>query len=149
MPNPAINQATTYANIPCFVPSGVLWYTKDTQTLYIGTGISDNGGSPGVIEVGESGAAGGQVVGIITVASATYTPLSTNYAIVYTHAGAVTTTLNSALASGTSFRLKNDTGNTITVATTSGNIDNSPTLSMATPLEAVDVIFDGTNWWVF
>ena len=56
MPNPAINQATTYANIPCFVPVGVLWYTKDTQTLYIGTGISDNGGSPGVVEVGAGGA---------------------------------------------------------------------------------------------
>ncbi len=56
MPNPAINRATTYANIPCFVPVGVLWYAVDAQILYIGTGISGSGGSPGVVEVGAGGA---------------------------------------------------------------------------------------------
>jgi hypothetical protein len=149
VPNPAINQATTYANIPCFVPVGVLWYAVDTQILYIGTGISGSGGSPGVVEVGAGGASGGQVFNIRTVSSTTYAPLVTDYAIVYTHTGAVTTTLNSSLVKGTTFRLKNDTGNTITVATPSGNIDNASTLSMPTALEAVDVMFDGMNWWVF
>lgn len=52
MPSPAINQAPTFANIPCFVPSGVLWYTQDLGNLYIGTGVSDNGGTPGVNEIG-------------------------------------------------------------------------------------------------
>jgi len=52
MPNPAINKATTYSAIPCFVPANVLWYAADTDLIYIGTGVSDNGGSPGVVQVG-------------------------------------------------------------------------------------------------
>ena len=52
MPNPAINRASTFSAIPCYVPAGVLWFTQDTDLLYVGTGISDNGGTPGVVQVG-------------------------------------------------------------------------------------------------
>jgi len=54
MPNPAINRATTFSAIPCFVPRDVLWYASDTDVLYVGTGVSDNGGSPGVVPISGS-----------------------------------------------------------------------------------------------
>jgi hypothetical protein len=54
MPNPAINRATTLSAIPCFVPRDVLWYASDTDVLYVGTGVSDNGGSPGVVPISGS-----------------------------------------------------------------------------------------------
>jgi hypothetical protein len=55
MPSPAILEASTFSNIPCFVPRGVLWYTVDTDLLYIGTGISNSSGSPGVTLIGGGG----------------------------------------------------------------------------------------------
>ena len=58
MPSPAINRATTFSAIPSFVPVGVLWYTNDTLELYAGTGVSDNGGTPGVSAVGGGSGSG-------------------------------------------------------------------------------------------
>ncbi len=52
MPNPAINRATTFSSIPGFVPRDVLWYAADTDLMYIGTGISNGGGTPGVVQIG-------------------------------------------------------------------------------------------------
>lgn len=48
----AINGATTVSAVPLYVPAGVLWYTQDTEKLYIGTGSSE---SPNVTEIGHSG----------------------------------------------------------------------------------------------
>lgn len=40
------------------MPVGVLWYTNDTLELYAGTGVSDNGGTPGVSAVGGGSGSG-------------------------------------------------------------------------------------------
>ena len=52
MPNPHIKEYATFSAIPSYVPVGVIVYTQDLGNLYIGTGISDNGGTPGVNPLG-------------------------------------------------------------------------------------------------
>jgi hypothetical protein len=71
VPSPAINPATTFENIPCFVPVGVLWYTEDTDNLYAGTGISDNGGTPGVVQIAGNGSGVPIVTASLQVVNAT------------------------------------------------------------------------------
>lgn len=81
MPSPTINSATTFSAIPCFVPEGVLWYTLDTDLIYVGTGISNNGGNPGVVALGPNGGpiiqAKLQAVGATTAESITITAAGT------------------------------------------------------------------------
>jgi|SRR5271166_1845164 len=78
MPSPAINPATTFNAIPSFVPVGTLWYTLDTLLIYIGTGVSDNGGTPGVVQVGSVTIPVIQVsktgINVTAAASASFTP---------------------------------------------------------------------------
>ena len=62
----AINQASTFNNIPSFVPYGVLWYTLDTDDLYIGTGASKGPAVTFIAGGGGSGSTPDTVVQIST-----------------------------------------------------------------------------------
>jgi len=94
---------------------------------------------------------GGNIVKVNTQTGASYTPLVTDYVVLFTYAGAVAVTLNSSLATGTAFKIKNKTGvgNSVTLTPSSGTIDGSATFVMSTNYQSVDVVFDGTNWNTF
>ncbi len=96
--------------------------------------------------------AGGQIMPVNTQTGASYTPLVTDYYVIFTYAGAVAVTLNSSLATGTVFKIKNKTGvgNSVTLTpTASALIDGSANLIMSTNNQAVEVVWDGTAWNVF
>lgn len=85
----AIKEVSTFSRIPAFVPFGVLYYTQDTNDLYIGTGTSVG---PAVSFV-----AGGGAVGIGASVNAQGTGVS-SYTAALTDAGQLVT-MSSASAS--------------------------------------------------
>ena len=68
-----------------------------------------------------------------------------------TSGGAVTITLPSAGPStGLCFKVKRTTGglNALNVTALSGNIDGTATVGIATQYTCLQIVSDGTNWWV-
>ena len=57
----AILEASTFANIPSYVPFGVLYFTQDTLDLYIGTGAANG---PAVSFIAGGGGSGGGLSGV-------------------------------------------------------------------------------------
>jgi hypothetical protein len=117
--------------------------------LAIGNGTA--GDFSGTLKLTGLNNQGGEVVHTNTQTGASYTPLATDYVLFFTYAGAVAVTLNSALATGTTFKIKNKTGvgNSVALTPSSGLIDGAANLMMTTNNQAVEVVFDGTNWNVF
>ena len=80
--------------------------------------------------------------------SGNYTLKAADYAVVFT--ATAMATLDSTLPVGTTFRIKlKGTGNVLTIAPSSGLIDDAATAVITTNNAAIDVIFDGTNWEIF
>jgi hypothetical protein len=75
-----------------------------------------------------------------------YTLLATDHFVIFTTTA--TATLNSSLSAGTAYTVKLTGSGTITLAATSGKIDNNASASFNTVMMSVDVTFDGTNWWI-
>jgi hypothetical protein len=142
MPNPHVNGATTFANIPSFVPHGVLWYAADTGIMYVGTGISNNS-TPGVVQLGD-------FISVPNQKAVSYTLLSSDYFVQFNDTGGVAVaTLNSALAVGTTYRIKNISAQSLTVKSTAGNIDStagSTGVSVA-QWASLDVTLDQSRNW--
>lgn len=68
-----------------------------------------------------------------------------------TTGGPVTVTLPSAAASaGTMFKVKRTTGgaNALNIVATTGNIDGTATVSIATQYTCLQIVSDGDNWWI-
>lgn len=68
-----------------------------------------------------------------------------------TSTGNVTITLPSADAStGLCYKVKRTTGgvNTLKVTTLSGNIDDTATITIATQYVCLQIVSDGSNWWI-
>lgn len=68
-----------------------------------------------------------------------------------TSSGDVTVTLPSAGASvGTMFKVKRTTGgvNNLNVTATTGNIDGTATVGIATQYTCLQIVSDGENWWI-
>jgi hypothetical protein len=85
-----------------------------------------------------------------TSVSGNYTALISDRVILDNASGTVH--LNSALPAGTTFTIKNTSVNgTLIVLPTSGLIDGQASFSMTSGfgnLPSIDVVFDGTNWWI-
>jgi hypothetical protein len=100
--------------------------------------VSTNGGSFYGVQINQ-----------LVTETANYTASVNDSAILCT--GTFTTTLPaSGVPVGKTYRLKNTGTGTCTLAT--GNlstIDGSSTAVLAVQYASIDVIFDGTNWWVF
>jgi hypothetical protein len=133
------------------------WTIQDVVASAVEDGSSTltlaHSGSTGLasIQIPNLNNQGGYIGHVNTQSGATYTPLATDYVVIFTYAGAVAVTLNSALATGTTFRIKNKAGvgNSVTLTPSSGTIDGSATFVMSTNYQSVDVVFDGTNWNAF
>lgn len=83
----------------------------------------------------------------VTTVTANYTATAQDYLVICGGSSAFTVTLPASSA-GRVLMIKNaQASNSITLAAASGNIDGdtSPTIE---PLQAVQVIFDGTNWYL-
>jgi hypothetical protein len=96
----------------------------------------------------------GSPAGLVTFVSkaANYTPLSTDYVVVFT--ATATATLNSALPAGTTFKLKLSAaatgGSVLTLTPSSGTIENVSSLVLNILGDAAEVVYDGvSNWNVF
>ena len=87
----AITEVSTFANIPTFVPFGVLYYTQDTGDLYIGTG---NSTGPAVNAVNGGGGGTGTVTSVAFVGDGTV--LSSTPSAAITTSGNVSASLNTA-----------------------------------------------------
>jgi hypothetical protein len=99
---------------------------------------------------------GGQAVQQIPVTSATYTCDSASnglgdYLVLCNLAGAVGITLPPVLP-GRVIKVKDASGaagtNHITITPASGDIDGAATYVLSLNYAAVELISDGTNWWV-
>ncbi len=91
-------------------------------------------------------------VGVTTVPlvtkSGNYTLLATDYVVIFT--ATATATLNSSLSAGQSYRIKfTGSSGAVTLSPSSGTIDGQASITMGIQYDAIDVVFDGTNWWLF
>jgi hypothetical protein len=87
----------------------------------------------------------------ITAISSNQTLTTSEYVVVVdTSGGPVTVTLPSSPVTGQAYKIK-DSGNALTNAVTIGgnanNIDGAATASINTDYGALEVVYDGTEWW--
>lgn len=77
-----------------------------------------------------------------------YQLLATDYFVQFNASAAAVATLNSALPVGTAYRIKNINTHSLTIKSTTGNIDQTlgTTGIGLAQWNSVDVVFDGTNW---
>jgi hypothetical protein len=87
---------------------------------------------------------------VTNVSGATTLNATHHVVIVDTSGGAVTITLPASPVTGQSYRIKNaaTSGNSVTVARNGKNIENAASDLTLLDLDAVDVVYDGTEWWV-
>jgi hypothetical protein len=137
---------------------GVTPGTPDTLISRSGAGIialgttGSAGDYTGSLKLTGINNQGGQISKVNTQTGASYTPLITDYYVMLTYSGAVAVTLNSALAIGTTFKIKNKTGvgNNVTLTPSSGNIEGAASLVMSTNNQSVEVVLDASgNWNIF
>jgi hypothetical protein len=98
---------------------------------------------------GNATLAGGQIVHV-NQQVASYALLSTDYFVQFNDtAGVAVATLNSALAVGTTYRVKNISAQNLTVQSTTGNIDQTlGTVGITlTQWQSIDVILDQSGNW--
>ena len=87
-------------------------------------------------------------LGAIQTKSTNYTMLVGDY--VCLASGTITVTLTTSGASACKvYRVKNVGSGVITVQGATGTIDGSATATLSVPNQAVDFIFDGTNFFAF
>jgi len=133
-----------------------------TCSIVSGTGIAVSGNgslaNPYVItNTGEgSGGGGDNTCGLCPIMQVTTdTVLTTDdfTVIVDPTAGPVTITLPNSPPIGTEFRIKTrqsgSTGNQVDIQTSGGQIDEGSVTSLIGDFEAKEVVYDGTDWWVF
>jgi hypothetical protein len=124
-------------------------------TLNLNAGVGGTSGSAtaglgGVVAIG-----GGVTKQTITVTGATYTcdtnSTTSDYIILVNRSGAVTLTLP-AVANGRTVYVKDKSGaggtNHITVQGASGNIDGASTYVLTINYAGIELVSDGTNWFV-
>jgi hypothetical protein len=95
----------------------------------------------------------GRVVQITTPGAYPYTTLITDYVILVDTTSARTINLVSSPVTGTTYRIKDSTGNAaaqnITITPASGNIDGAATFVMNANYQAVDLVYSGSEWKKF
>src|SRR5580698_3674113 len=131
MPSPAIIPANTFSAIPAYVPVGVLWYTLDTEVLYVGTGVSGNNGSPGVVVLGAAP---------IILSSAQYIGVNTPETISITAAATVMYSVSLYMATAG----QGTTGQTVTatVSYTAVGSLGPQTIALILPLDSANVVME-------
>jgi hypothetical protein len=116
-----------------------------------GTGVNDyaikvDGGQN---DLGPQTTKLGGLAGAYVSKAGNYTTTQNDFAI--TVAATATITLDSSVAKvGQIYRIKNTgSGIVVTITPSSGNIDNAASATLTTRYSAFDVLFDGTDWWIF
>jgi hypothetical protein len=148
-----IVEVSTFSRIPNFVPFGVLYYTQDTNDIYIGTGASTG---PAVTFV-----AGGAAVGIGALVNAqgsgvsSYTPVLADAGQLITMSSASSSTLTVPANSTTNFVVGtvltvNQLGAGQITLTPGGGVTISTPSSLTTRAQysTVAVCQTSTNTWV-
>ena len=133
-----VARAGLAANLPSstlYLQEGEFAYTTDGKILYITDGSNNKLAVMGIVPyVSKSGS---------------YALTIANYVVVFT--ATATATLPASMPVGKTFRIKNKSGagGIITVTPASGLIDDAANAVLAVNNEAIDIVFDGTNWQVF
>lgn len=92
----------------------------------------------------------GMVVKITTPGAYPYTALTTDYVILVDSSSARTINLIAAPVTGTTFRIKDNSGlagtNNITVSGNGNNIDGAASYTISSNYDSIDVVYNGTQW---
>lgn len=136
-PRPAPVTNTSYG-----ATNGAMWYDSVLNNFY---GVVN-----GVVTLlGGGSSTGGNILPQRTV-TVTGSVTSIDSVILSNSASATTQTINTAgLVNGQLFKFKNINTGTLTITTLSGTIDNSPSIQLTQQYQAVDLQYDGTNFWIF
>lgn len=92
----------------------------------------------------------GRVVKITAPGAYPYTTLTTDYVVIVDTSSARTINLVASPATGTTYRIKDNTGsaaaNNITITPAAGNIDGSASYVINNNYGAIDLVYNGTQW---
>jgi hypothetical protein len=92
-----------------------------------------------------AGVGGGSLLLNTVTKNANYKPGAADQVVLFS--ATATATLDSTLAAGTTFVLKNISGaGTLTVTPSAGTLDGQSSWALS-PLESINVVFDSINWW--
>jgi fructose-1,6-bisphosphatase/inositol monophosphatase family enzyme len=102
----------------------------------------------GQLRTTDSGGGSGITRSIASVSTATTAGATAATDYVYLVSGITTLTLPTAVSNLNKYTVKNTGSNAVTVATTSSQqIDGTTTITL-NPLDSVDLISNGTNWYI-
>jgi fructose-1,6-bisphosphatase/inositol monophosphatase family enzyme len=102
----------------------------------------------GQLRTTDSGGGSGITRSIASVSTATTAGATAVTDYVYLVSGITTLTLPTAVSNLNKYTVKNTGSNAVTVATTSSQqIDGTTTITL-NPLDSVDLISNGTNWYI-
>lgn len=127
---------------------------SESNVIRIGTQGSGSGQQNKSFIAGVFNTVSGRVVKTTIPGAYPYTTLLTDGAIfVNSSGGAHTINLIATPETGTTFRIKDASGNAginnITVTPASGNIDGAASFVMTSNYESIDIIYSGTQWNIF
>jgi paraquat-inducible protein B len=88
-------------------------------------------------------------MGVLQSKTGSYGTVSTDGTILMNSASASALTLNtSGLTTGQTIRIKNINTGTVTITPSSGTIDGSASVQISIQYEAIEVVWDGSNFWI-
>ena len=152
-------------NIMVGTSSGTAYTSESNNILLANTGKA---GDANVIRIGTQGSAVGQqnqcflagvlntvsgrVVNTTTPGAYPYTTLITDNVILVNTSIARTINLIASPVTGTTYRIKDNTGsagtNNITITPNAGNIDGAASYILAVNFASADIVYTGSNWAV-
>jgi hypothetical protein len=125
--------------VPTFQLLSDFYDESDSTGIFGQSLVSQGGGGAGVLWSWPN-------IRNVVSTSGSRTLLSTDEIVLIS--ATATATLNSGLPPGTAFTIKNTSASgTVTAIPTSGNLDTYPSVALSS-LDSLDVVFDGTNWWI-
>jgi hypothetical protein len=130
-----------------FGNTGVL---GESNVIRIGTQGTSQGQQSQCYLAGVLNTVSGRVVKLTTPGAYPYTTLTTDYVILMNTSSARTINLIASPVTGTTYRIKDNTGsagtNNITVSGNGNNIDGSASYTISMNYDSIDLVYNGTQW---